>query len=234
MADWEDEMESVDLTIKTTVEVTKVVQESEDIIKPKLEMKVVKIEPKQDDYEKKWQDKNKDLIDRNKKEEIALEGLDEKEKQKKIIDRRIINDASDFLGVNAVEKTGAKKDLVKEELNLTLVTEKDFIDCAVKNVSKIKEANKPSKFTYTYLKNSIDLLGPTLDADKLNSLIKDLSVMFNKKRKEESDKSKKPGKDKPSVSAGKGLDRAEKMGALEDYGKVDAVEEENYDEDDFI
>jgi len=232
MADWEDEMESVDLTIKTTVEVTKVVQESEDIIKPKTEMKVVKSEPKQDDYEKKWQDKNKDLIDRKKKEEIALEGLDEKEKQKKIIDRRIINDASDFL--EGVEKAGAKKDLVKEELNLPLVTEKDFIDCAVKNVSKIKEANKPSKFTYTYLKNSIDLLGPTLDGDKLNSLIKDLTVMFNKKRKEESDKSKKPGKDKPSVSAGKGLDRAEKMGALEDYGKVDAVDEENYDEDDFI
>jgi hypothetical protein len=232
MADWEDEMESVDLTIKTSVEVAKVVQESEDIIKPKLEMKVVKIEPKQDDYEKKWQDKNKELIDRNRKEEIALEGLDEKQKQKKIIDRRIINDACDFL--EGVEKTSTKKDVVKEDLNLPLVTEKDFIDCAVKNVSKIKEANKPSKFTYTYLKNSIDLLGPTLDGDKLNSLIKDLTVMFNKKRKEESDKTKKPGKDKPSVSAGKGLDRAEKMGALEDYGKIDDVEEENYDEDDFI
>ena len=67
-------------------------------------------------------------------------------------------------------------------------------------------------------------------------LIKDLTVMFNKKRKEESEKAgKKPAaKAKPSVSAGKGLDRAEKMGAFEDFGLEDEIQEEDYDQDDFI
>ena len=203
-------------------------------------MKVVKIEHKQDDYEMKYQDKNKELLDRKRKEEIDFEGLDEKEKQKKIIAKRIIDDAADFLGEGVettktkTKTTAAKKDIVKEDLNFSLLTEKDFIDCALKNVNKIRDAKKPVKFTHTYLKNSIDLLGPTLDVEKLNSLIKDLTVIVNIKRKEESDKTKKAAKDKPSISAGKGLDRAEKMGAFEDYDKFDDVDEENYDEDDFI
>jgi hypothetical protein len=235
MSDWEDEMDrETTETQKTTVDKLKVIQESEDIIKPKVEIKVQKNEPKLDDYEKKWQDKNKDLIERKKKDELALEGLDEKEKQKKIIDKRIIDDASDFLDLDkgSVKKTSIKK----EEVDLPLVTEKDFIDLAVRNVSKIKGANKPSKLTHIFLKHSIELLGPTLDGDKLDMLIKDLTVMFNKKRKEESEKAgKKPAsKAKPSVSAGKGLDRAEKMGAFEDFGLEDEIQEDDYDQDDFI
>jgi hypothetical protein len=230
MADWEEELENVEATPVVDTKVTKIVLESEDIIKPKVELKPQTTEPKEklNDYEKKWQEKNKELIDRRKKEELALEGLDEKEKQKRLIDKRIIDDASDFLE--------GEKPSKKEETIQPLVNEKDFIDLAVKTVSRIKEANKPSKFSFTYLKNTIDLLAPTLDGDKLDQLIKDLTVQFNKKRKEESEKSgKKPGKGKPSVSAGKGLDRAEKMGAFEDFGvKDDFNGDEDYEEDDFI
>ena len=73
--------------------------------------------------------------------------------------------------------------------------------------------------------------------NRLDNLIKDLTFLFNKKRKEDSEKSgKKPAaKAKPSVSAGKGLDRAEKMGAFEDFGvKEDFDGEDDYYEDDFI
>jgi hypothetical protein len=230
MADWEEELENVEATPVVDTKVTMIVLESEDIIKPKVELKPQATEPKEklNDYEKKWQEKNKELIDRRKKEELALEGLDEKEKQKRLIDKRIIDDASDFL---EGEKTSKKEETIQP-----LVNEKDFIDLAVKTVSRIKEANKPSKFSFTYLKNTIDLLAPTLDGDKLDQLIKDLTVQFNKKRKEESEKSgKKPGKGKPSVSAGKGLDRAEKMGAFEDFGvKDDFNGDDDYEEDDFI
>lgn len=233
MADWEEELESVETTPQVEKKITPIVQESEQIIKPKVEFKPQSNEPKENlnDYEKKWQEKNKDLLDRKKREEMALEGLDEKEKQKRMIDKRIIDDASDFL---AAEKTSSK---INVDHIAPLITEKDFIDLAVKNVSRIKEANKPSKFTYTYLKNSLDLLAPTLDGDKLDNLIKDLTFLFNKKRKEDSEKSgKKPAaKVKPSVSAGKGLDRAEKMGAFEDFGvKEDFDGEDDYYEDDFI
>ncbi len=234
MADWEDEMENVESVVPSGVTPAKITEEeSETIIKAKpVEQKPQ--EPKEDpnDYEKKWQEKNKDLIERKKKDEIALEGLDEKEKQKRLIDKRIIDDAADFM----VGEKSATKATVKEDTVAPLVNEKDFIDLAVKSVSRIKEANKPSKFTFTYLKQSLDLLGPTLDGDKIDQLIKDLTVTFNKKRKQESEKNgKKPGKAKPSVSAGKGLDRAEKMGAFEDFGhNEDANLEDDYEEDDFI
>lgn len=231
MADWEDEMENVESVVSTS-KPNQTELESETIIKPKqVEQKPQEPKENPNDYEKKWQEKNKDLIERKKKDEITFDGLDEKEKQKRLIDKRIIDDASDFMGG---EKTVSK--IQKEEVFAPLVHEKDFLDLAIKSVTRIKEANKPSKFTYTYLKNNLDLLAPTLDGDKLDSLIKDLTVLFNKKRKQESDKKGgKPGKAKPTVAANKALDRAEKMGALEDFGHTEDLNyDEDYEEDDFI
>ena len=230
MADWEDEMENVE-TVVATSKTNQTEVESETIIKPKqVEHKPQEPRENPNDYEKKWQEKNKDLIERKKKDEITFDGLEEKEKQKRMMDKRIIDDASDFMGG---EKTVTK--VQKEETIAPLVNEKDFIDLAIKNVTRIKEANRPSKFSYTYLKNSLDLLAPTLDGDKLDALIKDLTIAFNKKRKLESDKKgSKAGKAKPSVSTNKALDRAEKMGALDDFGTEDVNYEEDYEEDDFI
>lgn len=233
MAEWEEEFEEQTVAEVKADKMPVIEQESEDIIKPKVEYKPPSQEPKEDpnDYEKKWQEKNKDLIEKRRMDEKAVEGLEDKDKQKKLIDMRIISDVTDFMGG---DKT-VKKESIAEKV-ITLATEKDFIDLAVNNVSKVKAANKPSKFTFTYLKNSLDLLAPTLDGDKIDQLIKDLTVLFNKKRKEESEKNgKKPGaKAKPTVSAGKGLDRAEKMGAFEDFGGPDHIEDEDYYEDDFI
>jgi hypothetical protein len=230
LEDWEKELENDTPTLNTS-EVKKIVVESEEIIKPKFEPKPIQ-EPKinPDDYEIKWQEKNKELIERRRKEEEATAGMSEKDKQKKLIDMRIISDATDFL---EVEKKSMNKETTQEILSL--VTEKDFVDLSISNVSRIKSANKPSQFTLKYLKNSIELLGPTLDADKLDVLIKDLTVIFNKKLKEKTIVTKQNvNKAKPTQSTGKGLDRAEKMGALDDFGGRDDLDDEDYEEDDFI
>jgi len=182
MADWEEEADTIETTTQLSTDKNSKEQESEEIIKPKVEYKPpAQVKENPDDYEKKWQAKNKDLLDRRAKEEKALEGLDEQTKQKKLIDMRNISDASDFIGG---EKGTAKKESDKEAVLGPLVTEKDFTDLAVQSVSRIKAANKPSKFTFSYLKTNLDLLVPTLDGEKLDQLIKDLNVHFNKKRKE--------------------------------------------------
>lgn len=231
LEDWEKELENDTPTLNSS-EVKKIIVESEEIIKPKFEPKP-KEEPKinLDDYEIKWQEKNKELIERRRKEEEATQGLSEKDKQKKLIDMRIISDATDFL-------EGKEKGIVRQSTTqelLPLVTEKDFIDLSVSTASRIKAANKPSQFTLKFLKNNIELLAPTLDGDKLDVLIKDLTILFNKKVKEKSVTTKtNVNKSKPTQSAGKGLERAEKMGALDDYGGRDDLGEDDYEEDDFI
>ena len=52
------------------------------------------------------------------------------------------------------------KDL--ENINLNdyelLETEKDFVDLSVLSVAKIKESNKPIKFTMTYIKKNLEEL----------------------------------------------------------------------------
>jgi hypothetical protein len=233
MAEWEEEFEEAcEIIVKS--DKPNQVQESEDIIKAKSDYIPPSQEKKEDpnDYEKKWSEKNKDLIERKKNNEIAMEGLDEKDKQKKLIDKRIIDDVSDFLNPG----TSNKKESVKDDSNNPLVTEKDFIDLAVNSITRIKAANKPSKFSFSYLKNSIDLLAPTLDGDKLDQLIKDLTVTFNKKIKSNKPtKQSVPAKAKPSVNVGKGLERAEKIGAIDDFGGNDDMgNEEEYYDDDFI
>jgi thymidine phosphorylase len=111
-------------------------------------------------------------------------------------------------------------------------TEKEFVDLAVNGVAKIKSANKPTKFTLTYLKHNIEQLGPTLEPERLDQLIKDLTAIFNKKRKEESDKVKGKKSKQPTINAGKALDKLDKLGEIQiddDY-----EEDEYYDDEDLM
>jgi len=129
------------------------------------------------------------------------------------------------------KKKGTGQDTVNPLLN-----EKDFIDLATFNASNIKSAAKPSKFTFTYLKNTLDLLAPTLEADKIDQLIKSLNVLHNQKRKEESDKGKKTTKGKPAINIGKGT-RLEASGALDAFSGMKEKQEnldEDFEEDDFM
>jgi len=114
-----------------------------------------------------------------------------------------------------------------------LNNEKDFVDLAVLSVAKIKDANKLSKFTQSYIKKNLEELGSTLEAARIDELIKNLTVLFNKKRKEESDKyGKKPKSKQPSIVAGKALDSAAAKGKLDVY--EDDEYSDNYEDEDFM
>jgi hypothetical protein len=205
---------------------TKFEDESEEIIKPKIQPIAPK-EPKEDldDYERKWQLKNKERLAALSLEEKAFEGLDEKTKLKKLEEKRKLNDAVEFLEGGY---SNPKQEERERALNI-MTTEKEFVDLAVNSVAKIKSANKPSKFTLTYLKQNIDILGPTLESEKLDQIIKDLTVLFNKKRKEESDKYGKGKKNKqPTINAGKAVEKLDIMGNIE---IEDEYEEDEYDDD---
>lgn len=234
MDEWEEEFEQVQNTTPQITTVKKEVEEYEDIIKK--EFKPVVVEPKEakDDYEKKWQEKNKDRLEKLQLEDKAFSGLDDKTKQQKILEKRIIDDAHDFIG--GEKPAEIKKESAKESVQLPLTIEKDFIDLAVHNVGRVKAANKPTKFSFSYLKNTLDLLAPSLESEKINILVKELNAHYNKKKKEENDKAgKKPKTSAPSINASKALDRAEKMGAFEDFGAAkEEYGDDDYIEDDFI
>jgi hypothetical protein len=232
MDEWEEEFEQVQSNTPQTTAQQKV-EESEDIIKKEFKPKVVEIKESPDDYERKWQEKNKDRLEKLKIEDKAFAGLDDKTKQQKMVEKRIIDDAHDFIG----DKTsGVSKEATKEVIQVPLTLEKDFIDLAVQNVGRVKAANKPTKFLFSYLKNTLDLLAPSLESEKINQLVKDLNAHYNKKKKEENDKAgKKPKTSAPSINMSKAVDRAEKMGAFEDFGAAkDEYAEDDYIEDDFI
>jgi hypothetical protein len=217
----------------------KKIEESEVIIKPKVEPRAPKIEitEKEDDYEEKWKKKNQDILEIKKLEAKAYEGLDEKTLAKKMEEKRVLDEVCDFMGADNKKFIGSER-VIKYtpknvDVNINLNTEKDFVDLAVKNIGRIKDSQKPSKFTFTYLKNTLDLLTPALEADKIDQLIKDLTVMFNKKRKEESVKYGKKSKNKqPTINAGKGMESLAAKGILDVY--VDENVSDDYENDDFM
>ncbi len=114
-----------------------------------------------------------------------------------------------------------------------LSNEKDFVDLAVLSVAKIKDAKKLSKFTLTYLKKNLEGLCGDLEATRIDELIKNLTVLFNKKRKEESEKyGKKPKNKQPSLQSGKALESAAAKGKLDVYD--DDEYSDDYAEEDFM
>lgn len=82
--------------------------------------------------------------------------------------------------------------IVGKDVKLEL--EKDFKNFAVDISSKIKDANRPPKLVSAYVKNCLDLFVTKFEAESIDSLIQSLSVIANKKKKEELDKSKKETK----------------------------------------
>ena len=97
------------------------------------------------------------------------------------------------------------------------------------------DSRKDSKFVFQYLKNTMDLLSPGLDADKLDEIIKTLTVILKKKRKEDADKKSKtkPNVIKENVANAKVSENVELKAKMEKY-KEEQAKEENYDDDDFM
>ena len=93
------------------------------------------------------------------------------------------------------EATTEAYTIVPKEVKLDL--EKDYKNFAVDISSKIKDANRPPKMVSAYLKNLLDTYTPKFESENVDSLIQCLSVIANKKKKEELDKNKKEIKSKP-------------------------------------
>jgi len=108
-----------------------------------------------------------------------------------------------------------------------LVTEKDFVDLSVFSVAKIKEANKPTKFTMSYIKQNLEDLSGIIETNRVDELLRNLTTLFNKKRKEESEKyGKKPKSKTPTIQAGNAIDSAASKGKLDVYDDDDYYSEE--------
>lgn len=223
MSDWENEFEEEVQKEKKEEKKGETEEESETIIKKKVEYKPPAKESKKEiDYEKKYNEKNKDFIESQKEIAKAVAGIkDEEEKVKKTLELTRLKQAEKFLGKE------------QQNNNISLSLEKDFIELAQQNAARINDAKRPSQFTFSYLKNSIELLAPSLDSDRINDLIKAITVVFNKKLKEEGTGSKSKSK-KPNINTGKAIDRNDKKGIIQEYGGRDDYEEEDYEDDDFM
>ncbi len=221
MSDWEEELEKEEKGIvEEKKEKTGYEDESEDIIKPKIEPKKQQL-PKEPlvDYEKKYLERHKDDIEIQKEIEKATEGINDKDlKLKMKLELENIKRAEKFLGKE--ENKG----------NQFLNVEKDYINLAQKNAAKINSVKKPLQYTFSYLKQTIDSLLPNLQSEQINELIKVINIIFNKKLKDEGFGKKKDKK--PSIVSNKRIDRNDKKGVYDEYiGKNDYDEEEEFEDD---
>ena len=221
MSDWEEELEKEEKgEVEEKKEKTGYEDESEDIIKPKIEPKKQQ-QPKEPlvDYEKKYLERHKDDIETQQEIEKATEGINDKDlKLKMKLELENIKRAEKFLGKE--ENKG----------NQFLNVEKDYINLAQKNAAKINSVKKPLQYTFSYLKQTIDSLLPNLQSEQINELIKVINIIFNKKLKDEGFGKKK---DKtPSIVSNKRIDRNDKKGVYDEYiGKNDYDEEEEFEDD---
>ena len=232
MDDWENDMTTNTIEDTNLVKKEDKVKESEDYVKPVYikPVKEEKVKNPEDEIGGKWEIQNKARELKKKQAELAEEGLDERTKQIRREQRTALEDADDFMGGS--KTSNINLNTLKEEKPFTLKIEKDFIELATVNVAKIKEAKLPSKLSLSYLKHSIDLLGPSLDSEKIDNLIKGLTVMFNQKRKEENEKAGKQKKIKYVQKGGKAQDQISSLSEnkydKDDYG------DEDFEDDDFM
>ena len=75
--------------------------------------------------------------------------------------------------------------------DVKLELDKDFKNFALDISNKIKDADRSPKLVSIYVKQCLDLFVPTFGSEDIGSLIESLTVISNKKKKEENDKNKK-------------------------------------------
>lgn len=120
------------------------------------------------------------------------------------------------------EETKIYNDIDKIQLK----NEKDFKELANNNIEKIKASLDPTLYTFSFLKESIEMLGPSLDSEKLSDLQSKIDVVLKSKKTKGEDLKKKNA---PVVST----QRADKVVLQSEYGGNDEKkEEEEYNEDD--
>ncbi len=139
----------------------------------------------------------------NKQEEKKDEKANETKPEEKKVDPIILNDLKDF------QKLA------------------EFNSNKILNSKETKSALKP-EFTLTYLKNIIQLLGPTLDMNQFKEILKISNNIFNTKTKVV----KKVNK-KGEIKQGKMIDRQEKTGDYDDDDNNSLEEDEEGEDIDF-
>lgn len=217
--DWENEMDDAPAEEKKDDFVLANELESEDIIKQEV-VKEKQNEPNANkiDYEKLYNERNKDSLEFRKEIEEAVAGIkDDDLRLKKMLELERIKQAEKFMGMEAENKEKVKK------------LEKDYIRLAQRSCAKINVAEKPRAFTFTYMKNCFDDLLDILPYEKVNELAKIISIVFNKKLKEEGKKKKS---NKPTIKSGKDVARDNRRGVIYDdmAGDDEDYYEEEYDE----
>ena len=132
---------------------------------------------------------------------------------------------------NGIKKK--EKEDKKNDKNIILKNEKDYIELAKRNAKKIKEAKPLPIFTLAYLQNVIELLGPSLEVNQINEILKISNNIFNKKLNEGG---KKKVSSKPNYKVGKFNENDN--GEYDDEDEFEEGEEEeeeqNQDIDKFI
>ena len=120
--------------------------------------------------------KKKKLAEEKKKAEEEKKKKEEEEKKKKEEEKKKKEEEK--------KKKNEKKEDKKDNKNIVLKNEKDYIELAKRNAKKIKDAKPLPIFTLAYLQNMIELLGPSLETNQINEILKLSNNIFNKKLNE--------------------------------------------------
>ena len=139
------------------------------------ELDDIQEEKKKEEEEKK----KKEEEEKKKKEEEEKKKKEEEEKKKKEEEEKKKNKDK-----KVDKKDDKKEEDKKDSKNIILKNEKDYIELAKRNAEKIKNAKPLPIFTLAYLQNIIELLGPSLEINQINELLKLSNNIFNKKLNE--------------------------------------------------
>ena len=235
MSDWENEDLEVEENKEEKKENKNIFNEFDDeseVIPVEVKEKQEQTNQKKEnevDYEKKYQERKKKDIAMMKEIEESVKNIkDDELRLKKKLELMQLKQAEKFMGEDDKEIKEGKE----EEIDLTfeLKTEKDFINLAQKSVVKINKASKSNKNAYDFIKNTLELLLPTLNEDNIQNITN--AVKFLKNKVEKKDKNKKE-KVEEKVVVPKS-DRFEERKALyKQYGDGDISENKPAAEDDY-
>ena len=172
----------------------------------------LKLEQEKEEKEKKKkeEEKKKKEEEKRKKEEEDKKRKEEEEKKKK-------------------EEEDKKKKDKSNSNNILLKTQKDFIELAQSNSSKIKKAKPLPIFTLSYLKNIVELLGPTLELNQINDILNLTNKVYNQKLQEDTKIKKKSNKVNINVGMMNVKNKIEDN--LDDYDDDNEEEEEKEEQD---
>ena len=236
MSDWENEDLQVDENKEEKKENKNIFNEFDDEsevipveVKEKREQTIQKKE-NEVDYEKKYQERKKKDIAMMKEIEESVKNIkDEELRKKKMLELLDLKRAEKFIGEDNDQDV---KDIKEEEVDLSfnLKTEKDYINLAQKSVVKINKASKSNKNAYDFIKNTIELLLPTLNEDHIQNITN--AIKFLKNKVDKKDKNKKDKAEEKTVVPKS--DRFEERKALyKQYGDGDISENKPAAEDDY-